>query len=360
MMNVISGILQFLAREKLYTALLIFIISFFSFVHFYHAEELAHPDRFTEQQLKEVEAVIQKNSRDPEFLKKRFEEDPRLRWYLQVFTMGAFASLMIGILINIQMFRKWLRKEAWLPPRVFGPHAKWGFSEVSKTAILVIFTGILLNAAGFTLHRLGGVRFNANFFMIMHTTVIDLTALFFMVHFVRQKEGAGRLVFGVRAPEGWLREIFMGVKAYFAIIPAFLFILVLLLLFISRWAYEPPPHPLVGVFVQEAERAPWIVIYSLILACAVGPIVEEVFFRGFLYPVLRKSIGIRWAMAVTAALFALIHENLFSFLPIFVLGLALAYLYEKRGNLLACIALHIFHNTIFITYFFLIKEAFLR
>ncbi len=359
-MYIIANILEFLTREKLYTALLFIAIGFFSFVHFYHDGELAHPDEFSEQQLKEVEATIQKNSRDPEFLKKRFSEEPRLKWYLQVFTMGAFASLLIGILINAQLFQKWLRKEPWLPPRVFGSHAKWGFTEVAKASILVVFIGIVLNGAGFVLHRILQVKINANFFMVFHTTVLDLAALYFMIHFVRQKEGMGRLVFGVRAPEGWFREIFMGIKSYFAVIPYFLLALVLLLLFISRWAYEPPPHPLVGVFVQEAERAPWIVIYSLALACFVGPVVEEVFFRGFLYPVVRKQIGIQWAMVVTAVLFALIHENLFSFLPIFILGLALAYLYEKRGNLLACIALHIFHNTIFITYFFLIKEAFLN
>lgn len=358
-MNWINSILQFFTREKLYTAFLIIIIGFFVFVRVYHAGELTHPDEFSQKQLKEVETSIQKNSRDPEFLRKRFEEAPRLRWYLQVFTMGAFTALMIGIFINIGMFRKWRRKELWLPPRVFGSHAKWGFVEVVKTSILVVLIGISLNLAAIALHRLAGFNFNSNFFMVVHTTVIDLTALFLMVHFVRQREGAGRLVFGVRAPEGWIREIFMGIKSYFAIIPYFMLTLVLLLLFISRWAYEPPPHPLIGVFVQEGERAPWVVIYSLILACGIGPIVEEVFFRGFLYPVVRKLIGIHWAMVVTSVLFALIHENLFSFLPIFILGLALAYLYEHRGNLLACIALHIFHNTVFVTYFFLIKEAFL-
>lgn len=359
-MNWIEGILHFLTREKFFTFLLAIIIGFFVFVHTYHGGELSHPDEFSQHQLKEVEATIQKNSRDPEFLKKRFVEEPRLRWYMQVFTMGAFASLLVGVLINAIMFQKWLRKESWLPPRVFGSHAKWGFAEIAKASILTAFAAVCLEAAGVVLHRVLHIGINPNFFMVFHTTALDLAALYFMVHFVRQKEGAGRLAFGVRAPEGWLREIFMGIKAYFAIIPAFLFILVLLLLFISRWAYEPPPHPLVGVFVQEAERAPIIVVYSLILACIVGPVVEEVFFRGFLYPVVRKYIGIRWAMVATAILFALVHQNLFSFLPIFILGLSLAYLYEKRGNLLACIALHIFHNTIFITYFFLIKSAFLH
>ena len=55
--------------------------------------------------------------------------------------------------------------------------------------------------------------------------------------------------------------------------------------------------------------------------------------------------------------FAFIHQNLFAFFPIFVLGLGLAYLYEKRGTLVPSIALHIVHNGVFIGYFFLVKEV---
>ena len=61
-------------------------------------------------------------------------------------------------------------------------------------------------------------------------------------------------------------------------------------------------------------------------------------------------------MVLSSVFFAVIHYNQFAFLPIFILGLSLAYLYEKRGSLLAPIALHIIHNTIFIGYFFLAKQ----
>jgi len=96
--------------------------------------------------------------------------------------------------------------------------------------------------------------------------------------------------------------------------------------------------------------------FSLILACVVGPAIEEVFFRGFFYPALKKYVGTGWAMTLSSALFAGVHENVFSFVPIFLLGFVLCYLYEKRRTVLPCISLHIVHNSVFILYFFLMKN----
>ena len=93
----------------------------------------------------------------------------------------------------------------------------------------------------------------------------------------------------------------------------------------------------------------------LLLACFLGPIVEEIFFRGFLYPGMRKYIGVSGAMVITATLFAGVHENLFSFIPIFFLGIVLAFIFEKRRSLAACISLHVIHNSAFILYFFLLR-----
>src|SRR5436305_14489400 len=43
------------------------------------------------------------------------------------------------------------------------------------------------------------------------------------------------------------------------------------------------------------------------IAVSLGPLVEELFFRGFLYPVLARRWGIAWAVFLTALPFALMH-----------------------------------------------------
>jgi uncharacterized protein len=44
-----------------------------------------------------------------------------------------------------------------------------------------------------------------------------------------------------------------------------------------------------------------------LLAVTVGPLMEELFFRGFLYPVIERRIGALWAITLTALPFGLLH-----------------------------------------------------
>ncbi len=44
-----------------------------------------------------------------------------------------------------------------------------------------------------------------------------------------------------------------------------------------------------------------------ILAVSIGPLMEELFFRGFLYPVLARRMGVAWGIVLTALPFGLLH-----------------------------------------------------
>jgi len=44
-----------------------------------------------------------------------------------------------------------------------------------------------------------------------------------------------------------------------------------------------------------------------IIAVTLGPLMEELFFRGFMYPVLARRMGLVWGVALTALPFGLIH-----------------------------------------------------
>lgn len=79
-------------------------------------------------------------------------------------------------------------------------------------------------------------------------------------------------------------------------------------------------------------------------AFLIAPIWEEIAFRGFLYPVLKRKLG-RWhAMNATAILFGAMHAHLPTFLPLALLGAVLTLLYEKKASLGYPIALHAIFN----------------
>ena len=92
---------------------------------------------------------------------------------------------------------------------------------------------------------------------------------------------------------------------------------------------------------------PILFIFTVFVA-GLGPVLEEVFFRGFAYPALRERFGIPVSPAFTAAAFAALHMNALAFVPIFLLGLFLCYLYESSGSLVPSISAHVLHNTLMV------------
>ena len=91
----------------------------------------------------------------------------------------------------------------------------------------------------------------------------------------------------------------------------------------------------------------------------VAPVVEEIFFRGFVFAGLRPRWGWKKAMLVSAGLFALAHVLLTSLLPIFILGLIFAYLYQISGSIWPAIIMHMFINTLTLSIVYALSQGWL-
>jgi membrane protease YdiL (CAAX protease family) len=79
-------------------------------------------------------------------------------------------------------------------------------------------------------------------------------------------------------------------------------------------------------------------------AIILAPIVEESLFRGILYPMIKQQGYPRLALFGSSLLFALIHFNVMTFVPLFVLALVLVLLLETTDTLLAPIITHACFN----------------
>lgn len=98
--------------------------------------------------------------------------------------------------------------------------------------------------------------------------------------------------------------------------------------------------------VQTLEMAvTWFNRVALaIVTIVLAPAAEEMLFRGILYPIIKQAGYPRLALWGTALLFAAIHLNLVTFVPLTVLALGLTLLYEKTDNLLGPITTHALFN----------------
>jgi hypothetical protein len=90
-------------------------------------------------------------------------------------------------------------------------------------------------------------------------------------------------------------------------------------------------------------------IGTCVIIVIVAPIAEEIFFRGFLYRILRGRMGLWPALVIDGALFGAIHLTSGGPLAVALiapLGFLLCLIYERSGSLYPCIALHALNNCI--------------
>jgi membrane protease YdiL (CAAX protease family) len=95
-----------------------------------------------------------------------------------------------------------------------------------------------------------------------------------------------------------------------------------------------------------ANESTTLAIITGIFVIGVAPVVEEFFFRGFLYQAFRNRIGVWGAAVASGAIFGAIHFKPEFFVPLAALGVLLALLFQKTDSLWPCIAVHAINNAL--------------
>ncbi len=86
-----------------------------------------------------------------------------------------------------------------------------------------------------------------------------------------------------------------------------------------------------------------------IIAVSLGPLMEELFFRGFMYPVLARRMGVVWGVVLTALPFGLIHLPQYGWawgaaLVIVLVGVVCGVVRAKTGSVGASFLVHAGYN----------------
>lgn len=352
----LSGLKQFVIENKAYFLILVLLAVFFAVAYSGHPEETSFGGQSPAvEEFKVLEDQARLLTKDPAVMVRFFSQNPILAISYPLALLFVFAIFVAGLILWILFLTQPSLKEQIFAAPWVQSAVQWKVGMLFRTLVLFVTGSIGLGWGLAMLRRFLWPGLSENLLILLHTVFSDILCLWLVFYSVRVNGGTYADL-GFRKPEGKVsREIFAGWKGYVAIFPVFIGVLLLLLYLVEVLKIEPPAHPLVGVFLEE-EGVPWMILFSMFLATVVGPVIEEIFFRGFCYPVLKSKIGKIWAMIATSAFFALIHENSFAFLPIFILGMGLNYLYEKRQSIIAPITLHLTHNLVFIGYFFLTKN----
>jgi membrane protease YdiL (CAAX protease family) len=261
-------------------------------------------------------------------------DDPRL---------VAWIAIIGGVLFSIGLVYaavRQLRVRAYLPPeRYRGP------SVLLLLALVIVITNVLAlpfasDAAALLLGE-GELSLLGTVVILLSTQASLLLVTWYFV--ARPRAMAGLAIPGPDTPAAIRSGIVWGVAGWFVATIISAIVIVVL----DGIGIDPAP--------QVAEQAlgqidPWLAVLALVI---VAPIAEEVFFRGVVFNAWMREGGRRAAYIGSAVLFGVIHLNLVAFLPIVVLGLILAWVYERSRNIVAPIVTHAVFNGINVAVFLL-------
>ncbi len=167
--------------------------------------------------------------------------------------------------------------------------------------------------------------------------IVDLLALILVPLFVLRGRGAARLL-GLRAPSmsalGWgmaaLVAAWIVVVAYQVLVDA-----------LDIEVLKP-----VSAIHGEESFTMLAVVLTGIAVLLMAPLAEEIFHRGFLVGAIARRWGPAAAVVISAAIFSVLHFDVGSLIPFFIVGVAFALAYLKSRNLWASISAHFIFNLV--------------
>lgn len=147
--------------------------------------------------------------------------------------------------------------------------------------------------------------------------------------------------FGLRWPS-W--------KTIFWIMPAFVFAMMIVGAILVACGWQTWIQDSLGAKPQEAVTLVretsdvGLLVAMAVTAIIFAPITEELIFRGYLYPVVKRFTDRWFASIFSGVLFGVIHFNVMALPMLALMGIILAVIYEKSGSLWVPIGCHAAFN----------------
>ncbi|MBL7070804.1 MAG: CPBP family intramembrane metalloprotease [Candidatus Omnitrophica bacterium] len=340
---------RFIRREKLYVFLIIFtvlvsvsLISLNQFLVDAGMYKLLARDELAEEIISDqkIEGAIASNPG------------------LYIVFLGIFALIvlfcLIGIILDI-IYLYLAQTGDSLIERTQDPEsAKWDLWDICKVIIVFFFAQrVLLLAEMLIFSAWPVLEGRDNLRLMLSATAVDIIVVSVVCYYVINERNQKVSALGL-TPKRFITNLKYGALAYIGLMPILALVMFLSINLFKYFNIPIEPQPVLVMFKEETHIP--TLIYMGFFTSILGPILEEVFFRGFMYGVFKKRAGALWGVILSALFFAYIHANLASFFPIICLGILLAYLYERTGSLIPSITVHAIHNSLSLAFLLFIRN----
>jgi len=205
-------------------------------------------------------------------------------------------------------------------------------------AMACFYAGMML---GFWIQKMAGPTPHSVLQMVISAIGFQGSVILLMILFTREH--------GVEFPEAFGLRVFPGRAVAYGIIMAGLFLPVARLL---QQGSGDLMRLIPGLYPEEQQAVQTLRMAGTfgerlalgIITIGLAPVAEELLFRGVLYPWIRQFGFPRLAIWITSLLFAAVHFNLATFVPLAAFSFGLTWLYRWQGNLLSPITAHATFN----------------
>jgi len=246
------------------------------------------------------------------------------------------------------------------PKRIDNKH--WNLKDIFKVFVLyllLMLAGIPVFIKGFK--QVFGLdlveTFGQNTILLSLSLVVNIVTCLYIFNIVRTGYGLPVASLGLTI-HNWKSDVKTGLKHYLIVLPVIIASGFIVDSVLRAFGIEPEQQDIISNLLSEDSLG--VLAFMVFFGMLAAPIIEELLFRGFLQSAVRITCSSLQTILISGFVFALIHWNAHVFLQIFVLGLMLAYLFEKTGSLVAPITVHICHNTVtlafLISYKYILKN----
>jgi CAAX protease family protein len=143
-----------------------------------------------------------------------------------------------------------------------------------------------------------------------------------------------RRVVGVAQAIGWAAAVYIG---FWIVIVG-----------LTQIFGQPDDQTLVDEL--QSEDSLLVLVSWGVLICVLAPVVEELFFRGFMFTVLARRLGVAWAALIDGVVFGIGHLDQqvepVQLIALGAFGVGLCLLYWRTKSIIPCMALHALNNSI--------------
>jgi membrane protease YdiL (CAAX protease family) len=224
----------------------------------------------------------------------------------------------------------------------------WNLRDIFKVFLLYlllmlagipVFIKVVKQAFGLDLVE----TFGQNTIILSLSLVVNIVTCLYIFNIVRTGYGLPVVSLGLTI-RNWKNDVKTGLKHYLIVLPVIIGSGFIVDSVLRAFGIEPEQQDIINNILSEDSLG--VLAFMVFFGMLAAPIVEELLFRGFLQSAVRITCDKWQTLFISGFVFALIHWNGHVFLQIFILGLLLAYLFEKTGSLVASMTVHICHNTV--------------